>query len=243
MNNENQNLKNQSARSRSKSRNRNKAAPQMSILQPSKLEYPNNLPKSDPIAQLLGDVLNNNLPKLNPIRPFADQPLIILDDDDETPTLITHDDEDNEMSSGQIKAVILGKRMKKKTQFSRVDFICKTPMTIQKIFLSEDLSKKGCELMMKVCSYDHKNEVKDLHTRTFRTSSKMPLNFINLSRTPLSIFGGQKFFIKIKFNECVEVLHINANEITPNEFVELRKESDVKNYFNCVSSLVVSATS
>lgn len=195
------------------------------------------------IAKFLADEKKNqNLPKLNPVRPFAEQPQttqLINFDDDEIENIITYDDDDK--SSGKLKVVIKGPRKKQRTQFSRLDFVCKKAMTIHKIILSEDLATKGCELLIKVCSYDHKNDVKDLHTRSFKTKSAMPLSFINLNRFPLTVFGGQKFFIKIKFSGSVEALHINANEITPNEFVELRKDSDVKNYFNCVSSLIVCA--
>lgn len=184
---------------------------------------------------------NNVLPKLTPYRPFAvDEPKLINFDDEEDGIghIITHDDDDQ---SREIKAMINGPRKKQKTQFSRLDFYCKNPLSIHKIVMTEDLSNKCAELTIKVCFFDQQNNVKDLHTRTIKTKNGMHLNFVNFHRSPLVVFGGQKFFVKIKFSELAEVLHLQANGMAANELVELRKDSEVKNYFNCISSLVVSS--
>lgn len=68
----------------------------------------------------------------------------------------------------------------------------------------------------------------------------MKTNFIRFSRLPLKVYIGQKFFIKVNFSESAHRININSESLPPNDFLELRKEADVKKYFNCISSLLVS---
>lgn len=68
----------------------------------------------------------------------------------------------------------------------------------------------------------------------------MKTNFIRFSRDPLKLYIGQKFFIKVNFSESAKRLNIHPEYLSPNDFLEIRKDADVKKYFNCISSLLVS---
>ena len=71
----------------------------------------------------------------------------------------------------------------------------------------------------------------------------MRLNLLRFSREPLKIFVGQKFFIKLNFIEPVHIFNVNAETLSRLDIVELRKDAEVKKYFNCISSLTVSEMS
>lgn len=68
----------------------------------------------------------------------------------------------------------------------------------------------------------------------------MRTNFVSFSRDPLKFYVGQKFFIKLNFNESVQLTNVNPESLSQNNFFELRKDNETKKYFNCISSLVVS---
>ena len=68
----------------------------------------------------------------------------------------------------------------------------------------------------------------------------MKMNFVRFNRSPLKLYIGQKFFIKLNFNESAERLNVHSNGLTPNDFLDLRNDSETKKYFNCISSLQVS---
>jgi hypothetical protein len=68
----------------------------------------------------------------------------------------------------------------------------------------------------------------------------MKVNFVRFNRDPLKIFVGQRFYIKLKFSEEAQRLNISSTGVSRTDVAELCKDSDVKKYFNCVSSLSVS---
>lgn len=68
----------------------------------------------------------------------------------------------------------------------------------------------------------------------------MRINFIRFTREPLKVYIGQKFFVKLNFSDSAQRLNINADSLTSNDLLELRKDAEVKKYFNCVSCLMVS---
>lgn len=65
------------------------------------------------------------------------------------------------------------------------------------------------------------------------------MNFIRFTRDPVKVFVGQKFFVKMNFNTPGVRLNVNAEGLSPNEMVVLRKDPDMKKFFNCITSLVV----
>lgn len=68
----------------------------------------------------------------------------------------------------------------------------------------------------------------------------MKMNFVRFSREPLRFYIGQKFVIKLNFNEPAQRLNVNPEKTTANDFVELYREpGDSKKYFNCISSLLI----
>ena len=67
----------------------------------------------------------------------------------------------------------------------------------------------------------------------------MKLRFLRFPREPLKIYVGQKFFIKLNFDNEVLRLNVNTDNLTPNNMVELRRDPEVKKYFNLITSVVV----
>lgn len=68
----------------------------------------------------------------------------------------------------------------------------------------------------------------------------MRMNFLRFTRDPLKVYVGQKFFVKMNFNNAAQRMNVAAEGLSSNEMVGLRKDPDVKKYFNCITSLVVS---
>lgn len=68
----------------------------------------------------------------------------------------------------------------------------------------------------------------------------MKLRFVRFPRDPVKIYVGQKFFIKLNFNEGAPRLNVNADGLSSTELVEIRKDAEVKKYFNIITSVVVS---
>lgn len=66
------------------------------------------------------------------------------------------------------------------------------------------------------------------------------MKFVRFARNPLKVYIGQKFFIKLNFNDSAARLNVEANGFSPNDFLELRKDADGKKYFNCISLITVS---
>jgi hypothetical protein len=68
----------------------------------------------------------------------------------------------------------------------------------------------------------------------------MKTSFIRFSRDPLKIFVGQKFFVKLNFSESSSRCNINPETLSASDMLQLNKDANVKKYFNCISSLLVS---
>lgn len=183
--------------------------------------------------------------KLNPVRPFANNPPLINYDESvvnyNSGGIITHDDG---AICGPVVVMILGDNRAGNvlsTTFSRIDFVCKRAMLINEIRFSEDLSAKGAQVIIRIATYDNRGVDVEMHKRTIEPKPDKRFSFMKFDRTPLMIYGGQKFCVKISFNRSVILRHINKQGISANEFVDLPSDNEIKNYFNCVQSLVVSS--
>lgn len=180
--------------------------------------------------------------KLNPIRPFA-PPLINFDEDligSNNNNIITQDDD----CKGKIIVMIMERQRGQslQTTFSRIDFVCKQPMLINEIRFSEDLSIKKAQVVIRIATYNNRGQDNEIHKRTIDYLAGRRLNYIKFDRTPLKLYGGQKFYVKISFSQNVNLRHVNKDGITPNSYVNFQQDNDSKNYFNCITSLVVSNT-
>lgn len=192
------------------------------------------------------NVNNSSMPmKLNPVRPFANSPPLINYDESvanhNSGAIITHDDG---AICGPVVVVIMGDNRAGNvlsTTFSRIDFVCKRAMFINEIKFSEDLSAKGAQVIIRIATYDNRGVDVEMHKRTIDPKPDKRFNFMKFDRTPLMIYGGQKFYIKMSFNRSVILRHINKQGISTNDFVDLPSDNEIKNYFNCVQSLVVSS--
>lgn len=65
------------------------------------------------------------------------------------------------------------------------------------------------------------------------------MKYLTFARDPLKIYIGQKFFVKLNFSEAASRLNVNADAMSSNNMLELRKDADIKKYFNCITSVVV----
>ncbi|CRK97496.1 CLUMA_CG010885, isoform A [Clunio marinus] len=167
--------------------------------------------------------------------------LVTLDDDDDASSIISKDDE----AVAKTSVNVHGQRKPWKTEFSRIDFVCKRSFLLHEVRFTEDLSKKmRGEIKVTITVFEQEKR-KDIHTRTLtKTVTKgkpnMKLNFIRFGTHPLKFYIGQKFFIKLNFSENDDRVHVDPENLTKNTFLELRKDDETKKYFNCVSVLTVS---
>lgn len=198
---------------------------------------------SVPVGEFESMFMSNTPPvKLNPIRPFANPPLINFDENlietnNNNNNIITRDDDRKGI------LVMIGDRRQSQclqTSFSRIDFVCKQPMLINEIRFSEDLSSKKAQVILRIATYDKHVADVEVHKRTIDHVPGRRLNFIKFDKAPLKIYGGQKFCVKISFSQNVNLRHVNKDGITPNDFVDFQLDNEPKNYFNCIQSLTVS---
>jgi hypothetical protein len=133
-------------------------------------------------------------------------------------------------------------------------------MLVTEVWFNQDLALNCKELRVTVGVIEHKQGLpSNIHYRVIKNNKPgerylfkfsicsknveilgMKFNCVRFSRDPLKIYVGQRFFIKLNFSEPAERLNINATGLSQNNMIELCKDADVKKYFNCVSSFVVS---
>lgn len=67
----------------------------------------------------------------------------------------------------------------------------------------------------------------------------MKLQFLRFPRDPVKIYVGQKFFIKLNFSVAAARWNVNADALSSDNMMQLRKDPEVKKYFNIITSVVV----
>ncbi|KAL7038187.1 hypothetical protein ACKWTF_009495 [Chironomus riparius] len=157
------------------------------------------------------------------------------DDDTNDAGLVCVDDDEG----GKIKIVIKGIESVGTTEFARIDFVAKRSFLLHEVWFNENMIQNSNEIRISIAVFENEQR-SDIHSRSIKGVSINRCNFIKFTRQPLKIFVGQKFFIKVNFSEQASRKHLDPQNLSSTDFLELRRDDEVRKYFNCINKLVVS---
>lgn len=125
------------------------------------------------------------------------------------------------------------------TEFSRLDLTCKRSILIHEIGFTCNIGIGAKEARIAVILHE-KNVERFLHMRVWKIDPKMSFrnNRLFLNKNPLKLYIGQKFTIKINFDNSIQCNHLTVNNFSEPDVFEARRDNN-KTYFNCVSYIVV----